>query len=331
MKYIKPISLGSLKLLSNIFYSPLAGCSDFPFRDMCNHKDRPGLFYCEMVKMDALVRHDENTYRLLDYSTDMHPIGAQLCGSKPAYAKEASKIIEELGFDVLDLNCGCPVDKVTKDGSGSGLLKTPDLVGEILHEMVSAVSIPVTVKIRAGWDEDSIIVKEITQIAEKAGAKAITVHGRTRVQAYKGNANWDYIKEAKEAADTIKVIGNGDIFDPDSAQNIFEYTNCDGILVSRGTMGKPWISKAIMESLDSSNQILRDGLFHKQILLEHLKSIKAYQNEHRAIVNMRRVGCWYLRNGQGTKRLREAINKASSLSEMHSLIESYSWEETQYE
>src|ERR1700676_2979243 len=162
MKFLtKPLQLGSLNLSHRIFYAPLAGCSDFPFRKM-SAMYRPGLMYCEMVKMDALVRYDAGTFHILDYSADMHPIGAQICGSKPSLAGQAAKIIEDLGFDVVDLNCGCPVDKVTKDGSGSGMLKTPELIGEVIANMVAMVKIPVTVKIRAGWDDDSINAAQIT-------------------------------------------------------------------------------------------------------------------------------------------------------------------------
>ena len=160
---MKPFQMGKKVLPSNIFYAPLAGCSDFPFRKM-SAKYRPGLMYCEMVKMDALIRSDVNTFHLLDYDASMHPIGAQLCGSKPEIAGKAAKIMEELGFDVVDLNCGCPVDKITKDGSGSGMLKNPELIGEMVSNMIAAVKIPVTVKIRAGWDENSINAVEITRI-----------------------------------------------------------------------------------------------------------------------------------------------------------------------
>ena len=251
-----PFRVGSAALPNNILYAPLAGCSDLPYRQMAC-KWRPGIVYCEMVKMDALVRHDPGTYRLLDYTLNMHPIGAQLCGSKPTLVKTAARIIEDLGFDVLDLNCGCPVDKVTKDGSGSGMLRTPDLIGEMIAEMVAAVKIPVTVKIRAGWDDEHINAAQITQIAERAGAKAITIHGRTRAQAYKGPANWDHIRDCKRAAKDILVIGNGDVFDAESAANMFSYTGCDGVLVARGTMGRPWIVDDILRLLDAQAVIER--------------------------------------------------------------------------
>jgi nifR3 family TIM-barrel protein len=146
--HLKSFKLGKVTLPSNVLYAPLAGCSDFPFRHM-SAKYQPGLIYCEMVKMDALIRHDQGTFHMLDYAPGMHPIGGQICGSKPEIAAQAAKIVEELGFDVIDFNCGCPVDKITKDGSGSGMLKTPNLIGDIIANMVAAVDVPVTVKIRA--------------------------------------------------------------------------------------------------------------------------------------------------------------------------------------
>ena len=205
--------------------------------------------FCEMVKMEALLRKVPGTYQMLEYSEEMRPIGGQICGSNIELAGPCAKVIEELGFDVVDLNCGCPVDKITKDGSGSGMLKNPERIGDMIAEMVAAVRIPVTLKVRAGWDEASINAAQITQIAEKAGAKAIFVHGRTRQQAYKGPANWDHIKACKEVATTIQVIGNGDVFTAEAALKMFAETGCDGVLVSRGTMGQPWIVDDIRRAL----------------------------------------------------------------------------------
>lgn len=314
-----PFQLGSLKLSHRIFYAPLAGCSDFPFRKM-SAKYRPGLMYCEMVKMDALVRHDPGTFHILDYSIDMHPIGAQLCGSKPALAGQAAKIIEDLGFDVVDLNCGCPVDKVTKDGSGSGMLKTPELIGEVITNMVAAVKIPVTVKIRAGWDEHQINAEEIVKIAEKAGAKAICIHGRTRQQGYRGPANWDYIKACKQAANTILVIGNGDVVDGQSAEAIHAQTGCDAVLVARGTMGQPWIVEDIFRYLTGESVIERSLEDCRQALFEHFIYTQSYHHDHRVCVDMRRVGCWYLKKSSGTRLFRELISRAKSIQEIHDLI-----------
>ncbi len=325
----KPFSLGSLVLPSNIFCAPLAGCSDLPFRKMTT-KYKPGLVFCEMVKMDALIRNDPHTFRLLDYEAGMHPIGGQLCGSKPHLAAKCARIIEELGFDVVDLNCGCPVDKVTKDGSGSGMLKTPEKIGEIIANMVAAVKIPVTVKIRAGWDALSINAPEIVEIAEKAGATAICIHGRTRSQGYRGPANWDFIRQAAQASKKIRIIANGDVFDAISAERIFKATGCDAILLARGTMGQPWLIEDIERHFLGLAPIVRSGIDYRNFLIEHLGYISRYQTERRALLDVRRVGCWYLKLGRGTKALREAINKASSLQEVYQHIEAFPWEDTQF-
>ncbi len=324
-----PFKLGSLTLPSNIFCAPLAGCSDLPFRRMTTAY-KPGLVYCEMVKMDALVRHDPHTYRLLDYEKEMHPIGAQLCGSKPELAAQSARMIEELGFDVIDFNCGCPVDKVTKDGSGSGMLKNLSLIGEILTNMIQAVKIPVTIKIRAGWDEDSLVGPEIVKIAEQAGAKAIAIHGRTREQGYKGHANWDWIKECKAASHNILVIGNGDLFDAEKVEKMFEVTGCDAVLLSRGTFGTPWIIDDVYRRLAGEEPVNRSPLDYRDALLQHLDYIGAYHPPRKAAMDLRRVGCWYLKRGQGTRKLREAINRSKSLQETRQLILNYTWEETDF-
>lgn len=316
---VKPFTLGKKELPSNIFYAPLAGCSDFPFRKM-TARFKPGLMYCEMVKMDALVRYDPGTFHILDYSPEMHPIGGQICGSKPQIAGKAAKIIEELGFDVVDLNCGCPVDKVTKDGSGSGLLKNPYLIGEIISNMVAAVKVPVTVKIRAGWDEDSLVFDEIVKIAEAAGAQALCIHARTRQQGYHGPANWKWIKEAKQAATTMKIIGNGDLFTAQAALDMFAETGCDAVLVSRGMLGNPEICQEIQNLMQGKQLVARSAQQCKQMLLEHLEYTSSYGSERKVVIDMRRVGCWYIKKSKGTKNFREAISHAQTVSEIRQLI-----------
>ena len=322
----RPFQLGSLTLPSNIISAPLAGCSDLPFRKMVG-KYHPGLVYCEMVKMNAMIFGNSQTAQLLDYDKEQRPIGAQICGSCPEMAKVCAKMIEDLGFDTLDLNCGCPVDKITKDGSGSGLLRTPELIGEIIASMVSAIDIPVTVKIRAGWDGDSIVGPEITRIAEQAGAVAITVHGRTRRQAYHGPANWDFIRDCKLAANHIKVIGNGDVVDGPSAEKMFAQTGCDGVLLARGNMGKPWLTEDIYRYLSGEPPIKRTPLDARDAFLEHLDHIVAYRDERKAALDLRRVGCWFLRNIKGARELRNAINRSKSAPDIRQMIHDYSWHE----
>ncbi|HLB52280.1 MAG TPA: tRNA dihydrouridine synthase DusB [Chlamydiales bacterium] len=321
----KSFFIGEKELPNNILYSPLAGCSDYPFRKI-SRRYGPGIVYCEMVKMDALVRKESNTYRMLDFDSSMHPIGAQLCGSKLELAATCARIIEDLGFDVVDLNCGCPVDKVTKDGSGSGMLKTPHLIGEILSAMVAAVKIPVTVKIRAGWDDHSILAPLITQIAEQAGAKAIAIHGRTREQGYRGSANWDHIRACKEVAKEILVIGNGDLFTAERARKCFASTGCDAVLLSRGTMGQPWIAEDVICTLQGGEPMKRGILSIRDTMLDHFAEIVRYQdNEVRAALDFRRVGCWYLKHFPGAKALRAQLVRCTSPTDAFSLIEQFDW------
>lgn len=307
-------------LETNILVAPLCGVSDLPFRTIIR-KYTSGLIFTEMVKMEGLLRTDSATFRLLDYSPQNHPIGAQLCGSVPAYAKSAAKIVEELGFDVVDLNCGCPVDKVTNDGSGSGLLKTPQRIAEIIYAMVSSVSIPVTVKVRAGWDDKSIIIEELVQLAEQAGASCITVHGRTRKQAYMGKVQYQWIKRAVEAAKKIPVIGNGDIFTPQDAKRMFDETGCAGIMVARGAIARPClvsdIEKYFQEGIIPS-QTRED---RKQVLLDFFQTTSSYATDQRALVEMKRVCCSYIGGEKDASSFREAFARCKNISEIKDLIE----------
>lgn len=313
MNYIRPLELGSLHLPCNIIYAPLAGCSNYPFRKI-SALYTSGLFFCEMVKMEAITRYDPNTFHMLDYSTDMHPIGAQLCGSKPDLARDSARIIGDLGFDIIDLNCGCPVDKVTKDGSGSGLLKTPKLIGDILSTMVAAVKIPITVKIRIGWNENSIVAEDITRIAEEAGAKAIFIHGRTREQGYKGSASWKYIKQCKAEAGSIKVIGNGDVFCGENAYNLFKETNCDGILIARGTLGAPWVIKEIEAYMKGeSYSISPDEI--KETFLQHLQYLDSYLPPKKVLTEMRKISSWYLKKNPNLIELYQQLYRSKTLLE----------------
>ncbi len=310
MKYFKPITIKNLKLPSNIVYSPLAGCSDLPFRRMVR-KYTNSLIFTEMTKADALARGDKGTFSMLSFTKEMHPIGAQICTEKKDIAGASSKIIEDLGFDLIDLNCGCPVDKVTKDGCGSALLKTPDKIGDIIYEMKKNVDIPVTVKIRAGWDEESINAREVTKIAEQAGASAIFIHGRTRKQAYKGPANWDYIKDACDQERSILVFANGDIRCLESAQKVLDQTGADGVLVSRITMGTPHIARDIFFGENAPTP--PDPL---TLIKEHVEEICAYQNPRKALSDIRRVACWYLREQIEYTELRRQINMSKSVQEI---------------
>jgi nifR3 family TIM-barrel protein len=321
---LHPIAVGPLSLPLNVWYAPLAGCSDWPFR-MMSSRWRPGLIFTEMVKMDALVRADRGTYEILHYSDCMHPIGAQLCGSSPLFAKQSTRILADMGFDVIDLNCGCPVDKVVKDGGGSNLLKTPHLIGEIVSSMVEASSVPVTVKIRVGWDAEHVNVEEVVRIAESAGAKAVMVHGRTRSQGYNGNASLELIRRAKMAAKQIPVLGNGDIISSETAFRMLAETGCDGIVIGRATMGRPWIVEDIRRGAVGEPPISFSIEELREILQSHFEYIVTYKNERKALVDMRRVGCWYFSHCARAKAFRGAISISPSLVDVEHLIKTFSF------
>lgn len=325
MKYVHPLYLGEREIPCNIWYAPLAGCSDWPYR-MMSAQWKPGLQFTEMVKMDALVRADEGTYELLNYSDCMHPIGAQVFGSNPRYAKEAAPILESMGFDVIDLNCGCPVDKVTKGGGGSGLLKTPFLIGDIVSSIVGAVQIPVTVKVRAGWDHQHINIEEVVSIVESAGAKAITVHGRTRQQGYTGSCCHEWIKRAKSAAHNIPVIGNGDVFSAEDAFTMMQNTGCDGVLIARGGMGKPWFVEDIRR-LEQGLPVLQFSIEElRELLLQHFNYVVEYKCEKKALMDARRIGGWYVNSVKGAKAFRIAIAQVQSIEEARTLIKTFPFE-----
>jgi len=320
---LAPLKLGSLELPNRVLYSPLAGCSDFPFRRMSG-RYKPGLMFCEMVKMDPLVRRQEATLRMLDFDDTMRPIGGQICGSKLEYAAESAQIIESLGFDSIDFNCGCPVDKVTKDGSGSGMLKTPETIGKILEKMVGAVSIPVTVKVRSGWDSSSINIEEVVRIAEESGAKAIFVHGRTRQQAYRGPAIWEYISRAKAAAKEIKVIGNGDVFSPEAAVKMMEETGCDAVLASRGTMGVPWFVQDVLSYVETGSYPLRTHEDYAIALKQHFEEMVSYHIDPRVATLMRKIGCWYIKWSEGASSFRQKMSRVETVEEARAIVEEFS-------
>jgi tRNA-dihydrouridine synthase B len=322
MKFLKkPFQYGSLILPSNIFYSPLAGCSNLPFRHMAAIYGRPGLHYCEMVKMQALWRLERATLQMLDYNCLMQPLAAQLVGSDPKIAGGCARILEDMGFSSIDLNCGCPVDKVTKDGSGSAMLLQPQLIAETLANMKAKVKIPISLKIRAGWDEGSINAPDIAVLAEQAGATAITIHARTREQGYKGPANWEHIKNCKLATSKILVIGNGDLFSPQATLDMFEQTGCDGVMISRGCMGKPWIAQEC-ESYLSGKPIIPTTLCRAlQALKHHYEIAQSYLPERKAIIEMRKVSCWYLEGFSHAKMIRSELAHAQTAEQVQDKLE----------
>jgi len=321
--YQKSFQLGSLSLSNNIIMAPMAGYTDKAFRQMMATY-KPGLMFCEMVKIEALVRKDHHTLNYLEYDDSFRPIGAQICGSNPTVAADAAKIVEDLGFDILDINCGCPVPKVTKDGSGSAMLLKPELIEELLNKVIEAVKIPVTIKIRAGWDKENIIAEKIVNIAEAAGAAALTIHGRTRNQRYKGKADREIIRLCKQRAKKIKIIGNGDIWTAQDAYDMFNVTGCDGIMLARGALGKPWLVQEIEEMSLGKQPLDKDTQTLCLLLKKHYDLVMQNTEQERKILfDMRRIACWYLKSFTGAKSLRIAINTAASPGEIMTVLEDF--------
>ncbi len=314
------MKIGNLELANNVFLAPMAGITDRPFRTIC-HEMGCGLVYSEMVSAKGIYYNNENTKMLLDVGEEERPVAIQLFGSDPKIMGAIGKKIEYINSDIIDINMGCPVPKVVKNGEGSALMKTPELAGRIIKSLVESQKKPVTVKIRKGFDDNNINAVEMAVIAEENGASAVAVHGRTREQYYSGKADWDIIKSVKKAV-SIPVIGNGDVFKPQDAEDMLEYTGCDAVMIARGAQGNPWIFKRTIELLKSG--VLIDGPTpHEkaQMALRHANMLISYKGEFVGVRQMRAHMAWYIKGVQGASVIRDKINHCESYDEMAELLE----------
>ena len=299
----------------------MAGVTDLPFRLLCREQGA-GLLCMEMVSAKAIYYNNRNTESLLEIHPDEQPVSLQLFGSEPAIMSEMAKRIEERPFAILDINMGCPVPKVVKNGEGSALMKNPKLVYEIVSAIVKAISKPVTVKIRKGFDDDHVNAVEIAKIIEEAGAVAVAVHGRTREQYYSGKADWDIIRQVKEAV-SIPVIGNGDVTSPQKADELVKQTGCDGIMIARGAQGNPWIFSEMIHWEETGELPPRpDKDEVREMMLRHARLQLEYKGEFSGIREMRKHVAWYTKGLKGAARLREKVNAVESLEELENLLTS---------
>ncbi len=314
------MKIKNLELKNNVLLAPMAGVTDKAFR-MITKPFGPGLMYTEMVSGKGLFYNSKKTADLLATEEEEKPVATQLFGHEPDVLASIAEKALEYGAQLIDINMGCPAPKITGNGDGSALSKNPQLAGEIVAAVVAAVNVPVTVKIRKGWDDANINAVEMAQIAEKNGAAAITVHGRTREQFYSGTADLDIIKAVKQAV-SIPVIGNGDITDEDSAKRMLEYTGCDGIMIGRGAQGNPWIFERVLHYLETGEKLPPPTPEERAAKMrEHLELLIKYKGDHRGIQEARKHMAWYIKGCPGGARLREAIMRASTHDEMLKIID----------
>lgn len=315
--------IGNFETPGNVFLAPMAGVTDLPFRLICKQFEA-SLLYTEMINAKAVCYEDKNTFDMLLVEDEEKPVAVQIFGSEPGFMAEAARTLTELNrFEIIDINMGCPAPKVVKAGDGSALMKDPKLAFEIVNKVKAATKLPVTVKFRKGWDEQSINALEFGKLMQEAGADAVTLHGRTREQYYSGTADWGIIKELKEKL-TIPVIANGDITSFEAAERILDITKADALMIGRGAQGNPFIFKEVNDYMEST--ILPKEISPKlkiDTAISHYKLALKYKTQHKAVTEMRKHLGWYLKGLKNSARIKDHINKMYEPSDVINALTEY--------
>lgn len=310
--------IGNVRIENPFVLAPMAGVTDMPFRTLCKEQGA-GLICMEMISAKAISFHNKNTIALMKIDPCEHPVSMQLFGSEPELMAEVAKSIEDKDFDILDINMGCPVPKVVNNGEGSALLKNPELIVQIIKSVSSAIQKPVTVKVRIGFENVPVDIVEIARRAEDAGAAAIAVHGRTRQQYYSGTADWDIIRQVKEAV-SIPVLGNGDVDSPLKAEALLKQTGCDGVMIGRAVRGNPWIFREMNHYFQTGELLPRPSSEEiREMILRHARAQIALKGEFTGIREMRKHVAWYtagMRHSTGLRRASNTIESYEALQEL---------------
>ena len=312
---------GPVEIPGNVLLSPICGVSDSPFREIAR-RHGAAMVFCEMTSSDGLVRENPRTFELLEYHPHERPIGAQLCGADPGVMADAARKCEDLGFDTLDLNYGCPVRKVIAREAGAAMLTDLDRLERVTSAVVNAVRLPVTAKIRIGWDKNTTNAPEVAQVLERSGVRWITVHARSRTEKFAGSAHWEVIGHVKEST-SIPVIGNGDVKTPEDALRMVRQTGCDGVMVGRGSFGNPWLFRRAQRLLDGEDPgpepTPRERI---ETAIGHLHALAATKGDYAAVL-MRKHVAWYVRGLYDNSSLCRDVNHAKSPAEVETLLLEY--------
>lgn len=312
------LKVGNVELGNPWILAPMAGVCDLPFRILCSEMGA-GLVCMEMVSAKAIYYKNKNTEELMRTDESEHPVSLQLFGSDPELMGEMAKKIEDRPFEILDFNMGCPVPKVVNNHEGSYLMKEPVLAGKIIESMVKSTYKPVTVKIRKGFNDQSVNAVEIAHIAEESGASAVAVHGRTREQFYSGKADWDIIRQVKDRI-SIPVIGNGDVTDYDSAMELMRTTGCDGVMIGRKVRGNPWIFKELIAKSEGRDYEPPSVEEIKTMMLRHADLLVEYKGEYIGMREMRKHAAWYTGGMKNSSKLRGSLNEIETLDGFRDLV-----------